>query len=48
MKKIVAALAFAFLLSANVPAQAFQVHPKPHKVMKHKGKRHKAKKHRHP
>jgi hypothetical protein len=40
MKKIGAALAFAFLLSANVPARPVQVHPKPHKVQKHKGKKH--------
>jgi hypothetical protein len=39
MKTIVAALAVAFLLAANWPAQAFQVHPRPNKVKKHRAKR---------
>jgi len=40
MKRIVAGLALAFFLLGNCPAQAFQNHPKPHKVKKHKGKKH--------
>ena len=41
MKTIVAAVAVVVLLLVNWPsAQAFQDHPKTHKVKKHKGKRH--------
>jgi hypothetical protein len=40
MKTIFAALMIAWLLVINAPAQAFQAHPKPHKVKKHKAKKH--------
>jgi hypothetical protein len=42
MKAMMAALAIAILLAANVPAQGFQTHPKPNKVKKHKGKKHRS------
>lgn len=38
-KMVVASLAVAFLLMVSWPmAQAFQLHPKPHKVKKHRTK----------
>jgi hypothetical protein len=40
MKKLIATLAVTFLLATAWPAEAFQIHPKPHKARKHKGKKH--------
>jgi hypothetical protein len=40
MKTFLGVLAIAFLLVVNWPAQAFQTHPKPHKVKKHKAPKH--------